>query len=353
MIGNAGAGRVQRRRTRTRRWARSRRSTPTAAPGSVGDDDLASYVAASSSAADGLHVQRSSFNAQTVDGPQTLETVTGHARRVERRRDRDRRPPRLAPHRRACGPVRHRDAARARPGRSPARPSSARSCSRRRAASAGAAGAAQLARTLPEPVDAVIVLGDLAGTARSHTDRRAVVGLDAASRRRCCATRSPSALQRRPGCAPAGPAWAASSLTWRSRWRSEQGPFGATGEPAVLLSLSGERAPGADEPVEPGPDHRVRASRAADDQRARRRPRRCPRRPRTCCWQGKLIPGVGGPPVRAGADRAGPGCDGRRARPRAPARPPCRRAGSLWVLAALLPFVAGRAGGARAAPRRG
>ena len=49
---------------------------PERRPGSVGDEDLASYVG-QTLGSDGLQVQRSSFNAQTVDGPKTIDTVTG------------------------------------------------------------------------------------------------------------------------------------------------------------------------------------------------------------------------------------------------------------------------------------
>ena len=56
------------------------------------------------------------------------------------------------------------------------------------------------------------------------------------------------ALRSKPSCATAAPsiggqfAHLAFPLT-----ATEQGPFGAEGQPAVLLSVSGERAPAADE----------------------------------------------------------------------------------------------------------
>jgi hypothetical protein len=109
--------------------------------------------------------------------------------------------------------------------------------------SRGAAGAARLAARLPGPVDAVIVLGDLASRARHapivipwSTD-----GAIAPVRLRNTLT---AALQQQAGIHAGMPdllnqlAHLAFPLTI-----SQQGPFGARGVPAVQLSFSGERGP--------------------------------------------------------------------------------------------------------------
>ena len=115
--------------------------------------------------------------------------------------------------------------------------------------SAGASGAAELARTIPGPIDAVVVLGDLAGKSAHQpiivpwSDglpvaptmlRNTVAGaLASQAAPRSTATSVPGQL-----------AHLAFPFTL-----SEQGPFGARGIPAVTLSLSGDGPPAAGEPT--------------------------------------------------------------------------------------------------------
>ncbi|MGI8427897.1 MAG: hypothetical protein ACR2OB_00995, partial [Solirubrobacteraceae bacterium] len=119
--------------------------------------------------------------------------------------------------------------------------------------SVGTAGAAQLARSLAGSVDAVVVLGDLAGTQMrdpilvpwSNGQQVAPPML-----RNTVA----AALGAQTGLRPGGTGFAgqlahlAFPLTV-----SEQGPFGASGEPAVLLSLSGAGGPPPGAAVSPNP----------------------------------------------------------------------------------------------------
>lgn len=115
---------------------------------------------------------------------------------------------------------------------------------------AGAAGAAELARRL-EGVDAVLVLGDLAG----RRLRRPMVvpwsnGDDVAP---LLLRRTVEAALRlegglRPGSAGAGAQYARQAFPFTT---GEQGEFLARGEPSVLVSASGERGPEADDAVAP------------------------------------------------------------------------------------------------------
>ena len=115
--------------------------------------------------------------------------------------------------------------------------------------SGGAAGAAQLARSLPQPVDAVIVLGDLAG----RDVRQPVVVpwsndpvVAPPQLRNTVATALSQQARLSPGASSLGGQFAHLAFPFTA---TEQAPFGAQGQSAVLLSVSGERAPAADEPV--------------------------------------------------------------------------------------------------------
>jgi hypothetical protein len=119
--------------------------------------------------------------------------------------------------------------------------------------SAGAAGAIRLASTLNGPVDAVIVLGDLA----SQQVRGPVIvpwssGQAVAPprlRNTLAAALSTQASLRPGGTSIFGQfVHLAFPLTL-----TEQGPFGAQGVPAVLLSRSGERPPANRQPHSPAP----------------------------------------------------------------------------------------------------
>jgi len=110
---------------------------------------------------------------------------------------------------------------------------------------AGGAGALRLAGTLPQPVDAVIVLGDLAGTT---VHQPLVVPWSDGQQVAPPALRNTvaGALRAQSGLS------AATNGLWGQIIHlafplspSGQAPFGSSGEPAVLLSLSGEHTPAA------------------------------------------------------------------------------------------------------------
>jgi Peptidase family M28 len=225
------------------------RDYPSRRPGSAGDDALAGAIAQSFQHR-GFSVSTSSFSGRTVDGTRTLETVTGTRAGLAGG---------------AIVVVAHRDAlsspatadlsgtatllelARVLAGETQHRTIVLASTS----GSAGTAGAAALARSIGIPVDAVIALGDLAGqrvrtpivVPWSDSDRVAPPLL----RNTVEGALGSQAALRPGGTSLAGQfAHLAFPLTI-----SEQGPFGARGVPAVLLSVSGEHAPAADEATNP------------------------------------------------------------------------------------------------------
>ena len=117
--------------------------------------------------------------------------------------------------------------------------------------SGGSAGAAAAIRELPRPVDAVLVLGDLAsrGVAKPF-----VVGWsNGAEQAPLRLTRTvQAAVRRETGSQPGGSR--ASAQLVRLAFPAalgEQGPLLAAGLPAVLLSASGERGPAPNAPVTP------------------------------------------------------------------------------------------------------
>lgn len=220
---------------------------PSRRPGSTGDDALAGAVAQGLSSR-GFAVSTASSSARTADGTRTLETVTGV---------------RTGQPGGSIVVVAHRDAlgspataelsgtatllelARVLAGETQHRTIVLASTS----GSSGAAGDMALARQLGGGVDAVVVLGDLAGT-RVHGP--IVVpwsnGQDVAPPmlRNTLAAALGAQAGLRPGgtSIPGQLAHLAFPLTV-----SEQGPFGQLGQPAVLLSASGERGPAANEPT--------------------------------------------------------------------------------------------------------
>ncbi|MBV9414886.1 MAG: M28 family peptidase, partial [Solirubrobacterales bacterium] len=137
---------------------------PDRLPGSPGDNHVADYVASALSGY-GFEVNRVVSGVQTADGPRTVQTVTGTLAGttpgtivVVAHRD--------APH--AGGPGSPADLSGTAVLLELARVLSAQTQERSvvlasTSAQVGAAGATQLARNLPAPVDAVIVLGDMAG----------------------------------------------------------------------------------------------------------------------------------------------------------------------------------------------
>lgn len=223
---------------------------PDRRPGSEADTSIANYVQQSFKQA-GLQVQHTVFNAQTVDGPREIETVTGTLAG-------------LTPG--SIVIVAHRDSthtgavadmsgtavllelAQLLSSQTQQRSVVLASTS----ASIGAAGAAELARTLPQPVDAVIVLGDMAGT-----DVRTPIVVPWSDSTLVAPplllNTVAQALQQQTGLAAGDESLGGQFLHLAFPLAaSEQRPFAASGEPAVLLSASGSRVPAAEEKTSQG-----------------------------------------------------------------------------------------------------
>jgi hypothetical protein len=223
------------------------RQYPVRLPGSAPDNQLAAYVA-SQLAQHRFVVSTQRFRANTASGPRTLENVTGvfsggsgGAIVVVAHRD-SLRSPSVAD---LSGTAVLLQLANVLSGQTLNRSVVLASIS----GSAGGAGAAELARDLPGPVDAVIVLGDLAG----GSIRQPVIvpwsngGVASPPiLRSTLAAALSSQAQIGPGQTSFGGQFMHLAFPLAT---SEQAPFTASGEPAVLLSLAGDRAPAADEPV--------------------------------------------------------------------------------------------------------
>jgi hypothetical protein len=117
--------------------------------------------------------------------------------------------------------------------------------------SAGLGGARDLVHRLGGRTDAVLVLGDLAG----NSVRRPLVtgwstgdGIASLQLRRTIEAAVRKEANTNPGGSRATSQWARLAFPVTV---GEQGPLVAADRPAALLSVSGERAPRADEPLEP------------------------------------------------------------------------------------------------------
>jgi hypothetical protein len=225
---------------------------PDRRPGSAGDQRMAGYMARVFRG-DGFTTTTHTFTGDTVAGRRSLETV-------------------IASRQGSKSPsiviVAHRDSAR--PG-SPAELSGSAALielahvfsetTTKRAltlvstsgGSGGAAGTADLAADIAGPVDAVIVLGDLAG---SRSSRPYVVPWSDGSQIAPIALRRTveAALAGQLGRSPGGTA--VSDQVARLVFPltvGEQGPLDAAGIPAVLVQQSGEVGPSAGDPVSPTP----------------------------------------------------------------------------------------------------
>jgi hypothetical protein len=225
---------------------------PDRPPGSEADGKIADYVAGTLSH-DGFLVQRSVFRAQTIDGPRTLENVTGTLAGTT--------PGSIVV-------VAHRDAARADASGSPADLSGTAVLLELGAVlsqqtqqhsivlastsgQVGAAGAAQLARSLPGPVDAVIVLGDMAGL-----DVRSPVVVPWSDSQLVAPpllrNTLASALSQQAGVGSQDESLGGQFLHLAFPLAAtEQRPFISGGLAAVLLSASGARVPAPDDPTSP------------------------------------------------------------------------------------------------------
>lgn len=222
---------------------------PDRPPGSEADAKIADYVAGALSRA-GFQVQRSEAQAQTVDGSRTIENVTGTLAGTM--------PGTIVV-------VSHRDAAHPRSAADLSGTGVMLELARVLAqqtqqhsivlastsGQVGAAGAAQLAGSLPGTVDAVIVLGDMAGLkVRSPvvvpwSDRQSVA--PALLRNTVDAEVSAQA-----GVNPHDESLGGQFLHLAFPLAgTEQRPFIESGQPAVLVSASGARLPAADEPTSP------------------------------------------------------------------------------------------------------
>ena len=226
------------------------RNHPDRRPGSPGDDAVAARVA-SSLRGYGFSVRESAFEGHTVDGTRRLETVIGEQPGASSG---------------AIVVVAHRDAlgstatadlsgtatlielARVLAGRTLNRTVELVSIS----GSNGLAGATHLASALGGPIDAVVVLGDVAG---KRVTEPVVVAWSGGENIAPLLLRNTAAaaVRAETGIAPGGADLAAQFARLALPLTlSEQGPFDARGIPAVLLSTAGERGPGVSAPVSAG-----------------------------------------------------------------------------------------------------
>ncbi|MFL5816815.1 MAG: M28 family peptidase [Conexibacter sp.] len=221
---------------------------PLRRPGSAGDRLVAQRVQ-ETLRANGFRVGARRFTAETVDGGRALETVVGERAGFSNRRIL------VIAHRDALGRGARAELsgtaallelARVLGGRTLGRTLVLASTS---GGTAGLAAAEQLARKPGGPVDAVLVLGDLAGT---RVDRPLVVpwsqstALAPLELRRTVESALMAEARMRAG--TVSPSVQLARLAFPLTL-GEQGPFNAHGLGAVLLSASGERAPAADAPV--------------------------------------------------------------------------------------------------------
>jgi hypothetical protein len=228
---------------------------PSRPPGSRGDQALAHYVAATlrglgGTAGGGFQVHTHSFSAQTIDGERTLETVV-----AERPGATGESPIVIVAHRDAAGAGARAELSGTAALLELARVFAARETQRTiilvssSGGSGGDAGAADFAARYDAPIDAAIVLGDLAGVGGRkpyvvpYSDGSGSAPLE-------LQRTVQEAIRLQTGVNPGAPsglgqlAHLALPLTV-----GEQGPLNAAGIPSVLVQVSGERGPSANEPV--------------------------------------------------------------------------------------------------------
>jgi hypothetical protein len=214
---------------------------PVRTPGSDGDNALAAQVAKSFGNASFV-VTTDIYSARTADGTRTLQNViatrpgmTSGSIVVVASRD-ARGSPALA---RLSGTATLIELARDLQGETLNRSVILASIS----GSQGTAGAIRLAKSLPGPIDAVIVLGDLA---TAHPRQPIVIPWSQGTR-----VASPALRNTLAASLGAQAALGAGTTSLAGQFAhlaypltiGEQGPFGALGYPAVTLSMSGERGP--------------------------------------------------------------------------------------------------------------
>ncbi len=224
---------------------------PVRSPGSPADQALATYVANELAAKEQgtaqYAVTTQSYRAQTADGPRTLEEVIGtragpQAGTIVIVSDRDE--PGEAG---LSGTAVMLQLANVLAGEDQNRSLMLVSTT----GSIGAAGTTELARSLAgQQVDAVIVLGDLAG---AHVTEPLIIPWSDGPQlappllRNTLAVSVQSLADLRAGDSGIGPQIAHLALPFSA---TEQGPFGEQGIPAVLLSTSGNRDSSAGEPID-------------------------------------------------------------------------------------------------------
>ena len=224
---------------------------------------------------------------------------------------------------------RHADRARARPrGRDAQRTRRARLDQRQRRGPPAPSG---WPPALAGPVDAVVVLGDLAGAHVHAADRHPVVH---APDRRAAGAAQHARLGAGGTAAPdagftgLGGQFAHLAFPFTPGSRPRSAPRGI---PAVLLSLSGERGPSADATVD---RHRRSSPRSAapcsTTISALDSGQTLPAPSAYVLLDGKVVPGWAISPVRAVADRAGAADHDRRRRPGPAARAHPSGARSPW-----------------------
>jgi hypothetical protein len=220
---------------------------PNRQPGSIGDDALASAVAGQLRASH-FQVSTDVFRGKTAVGTRTLENVVATRAGlgngsivIVAHRDSLHSPSTAA----VSGTAVLLEMARVLSGESLQHTVVLASTT----GSAGAVGAMRLAHTLQQPVDAVIALGDLAGTT---VHGPTVVPWSTGQRvapptlRKTLAAALSAESGIAAGSTGLGGQLARLALPMSS---SEQAPFGGAGQSAVLLSVSGERAPAPNEPT--------------------------------------------------------------------------------------------------------
>jgi len=228
---------------------------PDRRPGSPGDEALAAHIVASirglsNSAGGGFTVRTVQVEGQTIEGERPLTTVI-----AERPGSTDAAPIVIIAHRDAAAPGSYAELSGTAALLELARVFSTRETKRAivlvstSGGSGGYAGAAQLTSLLPGPLDAAIVLGDLAG-ARAH--RPFVIpysggqGSAPLQLQRTVA----DAITQQTGTSPGSPS-AVGQLAHLAfpLAAGEQAVLDARGLPSVLVQVSGERGPTAREPI--------------------------------------------------------------------------------------------------------
>lgn len=220
---------------------------PAPAPGSIDDDNLATAVRQNLAGA-GFTVSTNTFAAQTVAGTRTVENVVGvrpgmKSGSIVLVAPRDGRggPDGLS------GTATLLELARDLSGETLNRSVVLASIS----GTQGGAGVLQLARTLPQPVDAVLVLGDLG---RAHARPPVVIPWTAGQ-----AVAPPQLRNTVASALAAQTPFTASGIGLGGQFAhlavpfspGPQGPLGARGIPAIDLTLSGEAGRPTAAPVDP------------------------------------------------------------------------------------------------------